>query len=108
MFGDLGKMLALAQKVKTELPAMKEKLAASEFNAEAGGGAVSAIVNGKMQIVALKIAPELLADGDAELLADTVKAAIAAAQTDAAHAAEAAFKELTGGMQLPGMEGLMP
>jgi len=108
MFGDLGKMLALAQKVKKELPALKEKLAATEFPAEAGGGAVTAVVNGKMQIVDIRIAPELLADGDAEMLSDTVKAAIASAQADAAKAAEEAFAELTGGMNLPGMEGLMP
>ena len=40
MFGDLGKLMALIGKVKTELPAMKEKLARSQFSAEAGGGAV--------------------------------------------------------------------
>ena len=108
MFGDLGKMFAIAQRLKAELPAMKEKLAATEFSADAGDGAVTAVVNGKLQIVEVKIAPEALADGDAEALAGALKAAIAAAQAQAAEAAERALKELTGGMELPGMEGLMP
>ncbi len=108
MFGDIGKMLALAGKMKKELPAMKEKLATTEYSADAGCGAVTAIVNGKMQIADLAIAPEFLADADAEMLADAIKAAVTAAQTLAADAAAEALRELTGGMELPGMEGLMP
>ena len=107
MFGDLAKMFAIAQRLKTELPAMKEKLAATEFSADAGDGAVTAVVNGKLQIVEVKIAPEALADGDAEALAAALQAAIAAAQTEAAEAAAAALKEITGGMELPGMEDIL-
>ena len=107
MFGDLGKMFAIAQRLRKELPAMKEKLAATEFSADAGDGAVRVIVNGKLQIVEVKIAPEACADGDAEALADALKAAIAAAQAQAAEAAADALKEITGGMQLPGMEEIL-
>ena len=107
MFGDMGKMLKMAGRMKAKLPEMKEKLAASEFTADAGGGVVSATVNGKMQLVDIKIAPEILADGDAEMLADLIKAAVAAAQEKASSAAAEAMAELTGGMKLPGMEELM-
>jgi len=106
MFGDLGRMMALAGKLKTELPKMKQRLAESEFTADAGGGAVRATVNGKMQIVGLEISPEVAAEGDVEMLADLVKAAIAAAQEQAAEAARDALKELTGGVNLPGMEDM--
>jgi len=106
MFGDLGKMMALAGKLKTELPRMKQRLAASEFTADAGGGAVRATVNGKMQILGLKIVPEAVAEGDVEMLADLIKAAVAAAQEKAAEAARAALEELTGGVKLPGMEDM--
>jgi len=107
MFGDLGKMFAVAQRLKTELPAMKEKLAATEFSADAADGAVTAVVNGKMQVVDLKIAPELVAEAGPEMLADTIKAAVSAAQTQAAEAAAEALKEITGGMALPGLEGIV-
>ena len=103
MFGDLGKMMALAGKLKTELPKMKQRLAESEFAADAGGGAVSATVNGKMQILAVKFTPEVVADNDPEMLADLVKVAVTAAQEQAAEAAKAALNELTGGVDLPGL-----
>ncbi len=107
MFGDIGKLMALAGKIKTELPALREKLASTEFSAQAGGGAVSATVNGKMQLLDLRIGPDALADGDSEMLADLIKAAVSAAQVEAAAAAAAAMKELTGGMEIPGMEGIL-
>ena len=107
MFGDMGKMLQLVGKIKTELPAMKEKLASSQFTCEAGGGVVAATVNGQGRLAEIKISPEAMADGDAEMLGDIIKAAVSAAQEQASAAAAEAMKELTGGMQIPGLEGLL-
>ncbi len=107
MFGDIGKMMKLAAQMKTKLPELQEKLAASEYTAGAGGGVVSATVNGKMMVTDVKIDPQVFADGDAEMLGDLVKAAVSTAQMQAAEAAKEAMAELTGGMQLPGMDGLM-
>ena len=108
MFADIGKYLQLAGRIKAELPRLREQLAATDYSATAGGGAVTATVNGRMELVDLKIDPEALSDGDAEMLSDLVKAAVSAAQRNAAEAAAAAMKEITGGMDLPGLEGLMP
>ncbi len=107
MFGDIGKMMKMAGQMKVKLPEMKAKLAATQFTADAGGGVVSATVNGKMQLVDVKIAPEVLADVDADMLADLIKVAVSAAQAQAAAAAAEAMSELTGGMKLPGMDELM-
>ena len=107
MFGDIGKMLQLAGRMKTELPAMKEKLASSRFTAQAGGEAVTATVNGKGDLTDIEISPEALADGDAAMLGDVIKAAVAAAQEQASAAAREAMRELTGGMEIPGLEGLL-
>ncbi|NBB95336.1 MAG: YbaB/EbfC family nucleoid-associated protein [Planctomycetes bacterium] len=108
MFGDIGKIMKIAGKMKTELPALKEKLAATEYTAEAGGGSVSATVNGKLAVVDIAIGQAVREDpnADFDMIEDLVKAAIAAAQTKAATAAAEAMKELTGGMDIPGMEGL--
>lgn len=105
MFGDLGKLMKLAGEMKRKMPEMQAKLAAATYTAEAGGGMVSATVNGDLLLVDLTISPTIVHDGDAGLIADMVKAAIAAAQGQAAHAKAAAMKELTGGMGLP--EGLL-
>ena len=109
MFGNFGKMMKLASELKTKLPEMKERLASTEYPAEAGGGAVGATVNGRLEIVDLRINPDLLADEtvDAEMLADLVRAAVAAAQARAAEAAQQAMLELTGGMDLGGMGSLL-
>jgi len=106
MFGDLGKIMKMARDMKSRMPAMRAELDARQFTADAGGGVVSATVNGKMQLVGVKIAEEVAASGDAEMLEDLVTAAVSAAQTQAAEAATAMMQELTGGMQLPGMEEL--
>jgi hypothetical protein len=108
MFGNIGKMLKLAGEMKTKLPEMQERLASSLYTAEAGGGAAKATVNGKGTLVELRIDPAALADPqmNAGLLADIVKAAVSAAQEKAAQAAQAAMKELTGGMEIPGLGGL--
>ena len=108
MFGDLGKMLKLAGEMKTKLPAMQERLASSLFTAEAGAGAAKATVNGKGTLVELRIDPAAMADPqmNAGLLADLVKAAVSAAQEKASQAAQAAMRELTGGMEIPGLTGM--
>ena len=102
MFGDLGKMVKMLGQLKTRLPEMQAKLESSRYTAEAGGGAVSATVNGKLGLIDIKISPEVPAEQmEAELLEDLVKAAVSAAQAEAAQAAKKALSELTGGMELP-------
>ena len=110
MLGNLGKMMKLAAEMKTKLPEMQEKLAAAEYTAEVGGGAVAATVNGKLVLADLKIRRDVLADGamDEEMLADLIKAAVSAAQHQAAAAARDAVVEMTGGMDVPGLGGLVP
>jgi len=106
MFGKFGKMLSLLGEMKTRIPEMQARLAASEYSAEAGEGAVTVTVNGKMQIVDVTIGPDALAD--AEMLAEMVKAAAATAQGKAAEAAREAMQEITGGMDLPaGLDSML-
>ncbi len=109
MFGDLGKIMKIAGEMKKKMPELKEKLAATSYTAQAGGGMVSATVNGKLQLMDIKLSPQLIEDGALELdmLEDIIKAAISSAQAEAAQAAQDAMKELTGGMDLPGLDGLM-
>ena len=109
MFGDLGKIMKIAGQMKTKMPEVQATLEASEYTAEAGG-VVKATVSGKLAVTDVKIDPEAIGDlaGDVEMLEDLIKAAIAAAQRKAADAAAEAMKELTGGMDIPGLGGMMP
>ena len=111
MFGDLGKIMKIVGQMKAKMPEVREKLANSQYTAEAGGGVVRATVNGKMELVDLKISSEALADpelsADVEMLEDLIKAAIATAQQKAANAADEAMKELTGGMDISGLDSML-
>ena len=109
MFGNIGKMIQMAAEMKTKLPEMKERLAKSTYTASAGGSAVSVTVDGKMMIVELKIDQAVLSDEnmDVDMLADLIKAAVSSAQAEAAKAAADAMSELTGGMDIPGMDNLL-
>ena len=101
MFGDIGKLLKLASEMKRKMPEMQEKLAKASFTAQAGDGAVTATVNGKLALMELKLAPFSSPQCDAAMLEDLIKAAVSAAQGKAQQAAAAAMQELTGGMELP-------
>jgi hypothetical protein len=108
MFGNLGRMMKLASEMKTRLPEMQAKLEAARYASDSGGGTVKATVNGKLALVELKIDGKLLAGGaDAEMLEDLIKAAIVSAQRAAAEGAKQMMRELTGGMELPGIEGMI-
>ena len=108
MLGNFGKMIKMLGQMKTRIPEMQARLAASEYSAD--DGAVRVTVNGKMQVVDVKISPDLLDDGriDTEALAHMVKAAVSAAQDEAAEAARQAMREITDGADLPpGLDSML-
>jgi len=107
MFGNIGKAMKLIGELKTRLPEMQKKLDEGEFTASAGGGVVSATVTGKMRIVEIKLDKDLLVDVETDVLEDLIKAAVSAAQEKAADAAKAAMMELTGGVEIPGLGGML-
>lgn len=110
MFGQLGNIAGLmkqAKEMQSKMKEMQEAVANARFEAESGAGAVKATVSGKMELVALTISPDTVKSGDVEMLEDLVKSAVCAAQRKAADGMRAEMQKITGGMNLPGLEGLM-
>lgn len=110
MFGGLGNMASMLKQAKQMQSKMKEMQASLEsttFEADAGAGAVRATVNGKLGLVGIKIDPDATKSGDVEMLEDLVKAAVASAQRKAADAVKEKMREMTGGMNIPGLEGML-
>jgi len=97
-FGD---MMKQAQKVQRQMAELQERLAEERFEASAGGGAVKVVVDGKMALRSLTIAPEQLADGDAGLLEDLILTAVGEAQKRAEAHMQQTVGKLTGGLGLP-------
>ena len=110
MFGQLGNIAGLmkqAKEMQSKMKEMQEAVANARFEAESGAGAVKATVTGKMELVALTISPDTVKSGDVEMLEDLIKSAVCAAQRKAADGMRAEMQKMTGGMNLPGLEGLM-
>jgi len=90
-----------AQKMKREFDSLQEKLADERFEASAGNGMVSAVVDGKQALKELKLDPALLEEKDITLIEDLVLTAVSEAQRASEAKMNEALKKLTGGMPLP-------
>ncbi len=85
--GNLADMMRNAGKIRESVEKATESLGQVQVEGTAGGGAVTAKANGRLEVIAVRIDPKLLADGDAELLEDLVTAAVNQALTKAREAA---------------------
>ena len=101
--GNMQSMLRQAQKMQEVMAKLQEELDAREYTARSGGGAVTAVVDGKHRLKTLEIQPEVVDPEDTEMLADLVIAAVNEAVRQAAETSEAEMSKVTGGMNLPGM-----
>ena len=99
--GNLQSMIRQAQKMQEEAAAKQEELQASVYTATAGGGVVSATVDGKHTLKALTIDPEAVDPEDVEMLQDMVIAAVNEAVRAAMEDMNSSMGKITGGMNLP-------
>jgi DNA-binding YbaB/EbfC family protein len=94
------------QQMMKQAQVMQEKMAKEmevlRVDASAGGGVVTVQMKGNHEILALKIDPEALKDGDAEMLQDLIVAAV----NEANRKIDEAMKGKLGGMLPPGLGGL--
>jgi DNA-binding YbaB/EbfC family protein len=105
--GNLADLMRNAGKIRESVEKATEALGQLEVEGTAGGGAVVARVNGKMELLSVRIDPKLLADGDAELLEDLVAAAVNQGLTRARESAAQSISSLAGGLPIPGLSGLL-
>ena len=94
-------MLKQAQKMQQDMMKMQQELQEKEYSAAAGGGVVSATVNGKHELKALTIDPEAVDTEDVEMLQDMIVAAVNEAMRSADTDASETMQKLTGGLGLP-------
>ncbi len=97
----MGEMLAKAQEMKET---MDSRLAQVTVEADSGGGAVTARMSGKKELLSLTISPSAVsaAAGDITLLEDLIVAAVNAASRKADEASNANATSMLGGLGLPG------
>ena len=93
-------MLKQAQKMQQEMLRMQQEQESKTFTASAGGGMVSATVNGKHVLVELTIKPEAVDPEDVEMLQDLVVSAVNEALRQAGEAMEQGMNKVTNGLNL--------
>ena len=77
---------------------MQEEIEAREFEATAGGGMCTAVVNGKKELLSLSIKPEAVDPDDVEMLQDLVIAAVNEALREAGDTMDREMGKMTGGL----------
>ena len=93
-------MIKQAQKMQENMQKMQAELEAKEYTAQAGGGVVSATVNGKRELLSITIDPEAVDPEDVEMLQDLVVSAVNEALRQANDAMENSMNGVTGGLDL--------
>ncbi|NDY41796.1 YbaB/EbfC family nucleoid-associated protein [Dissulfurirhabdus thermomarina] len=96
-------MMRQAQQLQARMAQLQEELAARTVEASAGGGMVTAVANGKPEIVSIRIDPEVVDPADVEMLQDLVTAAVNEALGRARQMVETEMARLTGGLGIPGL-----
>ena len=94
-------MLKQAQKMQQEMLRMQQEQESKTFSASAGGGMVTATVNGKHELVNLQINPEAVDPEDVEMLEDLVMAAVNEASKKVDDLLSQEMGKVTGGLNLP-------
>lgn len=101
-YGNLAKM---AQQMQAEIARVQREIEAMSVEGTAGGGAVTAIVNGHGEVLSVTLNKDVVDPEDVEMLQDLITAAV----NDGVHKIKAAtdekMKGVTGGMSIPGLTG---
>lgn len=101
--GNMNNMIKQAQKMQAEMLKAQESLSEQIIEASVGGGAVNVKINGKKELIELKLSPDAVDPDDIEMLEDMILSAVNEALRKADEAAAGSLKNITGGMNIPGL-----
>ena len=104
--GNPMELMRKAREMQEKMQQVQEELAKRQVTADAGGGMVSAVVNGRMELVKIRIDKSKIDVNDTEMLEDVITAAVAAAQAKAANVMKDEMQKIAGEMGLP--PGMLP
>lgn len=104
--GNLGDLMKRAQEMQEQVKKLQEELAKKLVTSDAGGGMVQATVNGRLELVKLRIDKTKIDPNDTEMLEDVIVAAVHAAQTRAGEVIRQEMQRKASEMGIP--PGVMP
>ena len=103
--GNMQSMLKQAQKMQEDMNTLRDELDEREYEVKAGGGVVTVKINGKLEILGIDIAPEIVDPDDIETLSDILTAGVNEAIKKVNDTNNEEMNKITGSLNL-GMPGL--
>jgi DNA-binding YbaB/EbfC family protein len=100
---DMEGILRQAQQVQERIARVQEELAGKTVEASAGGGMVTVVVNGRQEVVSVRIEKEVVSPDDVGLLQDLVAGAVNEAMSRSRKMMADEMTKITGGLNLPGL-----
>lgn len=100
---NLGNLMKQAQQLQEKLARAQEEAASKTVEASSGGNMVTAVVNGRLEVVSLRVDPTVLEGGDVEMLQDLVIAAVNEGIRKAQQMMAETMGKVAGGLKIPGL-----
>lgn len=104
--GGAANMQAMIRKMQEDMENKQAELEAREYDVSAGGGVVNVRINGKKEILSVKLAEEIVDPDDIETLEDLIVAGVNEAIKKVENEAQSEMGKITGSLNIPGMPGL--
>jgi len=102
-FGNMANIMKQAQALQEQMAKIQEQASSKTVEGTAGGGMVTVRINGGMEMVSVRIDPEILTSGDGDMIQDLIVAATNEGLRKARDMMAEEMKGVTGGMKIPGM-----
>lgn len=103
MAKNMNNLLKQAQQMQQKMSTLQKELEARELDVSGGGGAIKIKINGKQEILEMKIDPECVDPSDVENLEDLMLTAVNQAVKTSQDMVSEAMSKVTGGLSIPGL-----
>jgi len=98
-----GNILKQAQQMHAKISQLQEEMASKTVEVGSGGGMVNVVINGKQEILSIRIDPEVVNREEVEMLQDLIVAAVNEAIRKSQEMMTEEMKKITGGLSIPGL-----
>lgn len=104
---NMGQLMKQAQQFQSKMKQMQDELGERTVESSAGGGMVTVVVNGRQEVLAVRIDPEVVDPQDVDMLQDLILAAVNDGLQKAKNMVNEEMGKLTKGLNIPGLQGLI-
>jgi DNA-binding YbaB/EbfC family protein len=104
---NMGNLMKQAQQIQAKIAKLREELGERSIEVSSGGGMVTVVVNGRQELLCIRIDPEVINPNDSEMLQDLILAAVNDGMARAKNMVTEEMRKLTGGIDLSNIPGLI-